>query len=209
MIDPNDKNLQAIEKKIYLAYQNDGLWDIFLGVTLFVSGLLMKTDNAVFMGIAPAVLIVLAANIKKSFTRPRLGFIKFSQERQFKEKKRRFVLTIVLTFTVVLGLVNFLAFSSDIDVLSYMRDLGFMPFAFVIALVLGSVGLLFGMHRFMLYAILIFLAFLGAHIAHSEPPVPFVFMGIIITIVGLVYLVRFMRKYPLNRTDYGQPTGGR
>ena len=209
MTNPDDKNLKALEKRIYLAYQNDGLWDIFLGVILFVSGILMKTDNGAFMGIAPAVLIPIAANIKKSFTRPRLGFVKFSQERETKQKKQRFILSIILTFTVVLGLVNFLAFSSDIDVLSYLRDLAFLPFAFVIALVLGSAGLLFGMHRFMLYAILIFLAFLGAHIAHSEPPVPFVVMGAIITIVGVVYLVRFMRKYPLDRARYDQAGGGR
>ena len=123
-------NLEKIERKAYLSYHQDGLWDIFLGIFFSGMGVVMFFNTIYLMG-ALAALLPVAIPIKKSFTSSRLGYVKFAPKRQAQEKKSRAKLTIILTFTAILGLVNFMAFSGKAEWQIWIKNLGIIPFGFV------------------------------------------------------------------------------
>jgi hypothetical protein len=188
-------NLEKIERKAYLSYHQDGLWDIFLGIFFSGIGILMFFNMIYLMG-ALAALLPVAIIIKKWFATSRLGFIKFAPQRQAQEKKSRAKLTIILSLTVILGLVNFMAFSGRAEWQTFIRNLGIIPFGFVLSLVLGAVGLFFEIKRFIVYAGLILAVFIVGHLTNTYPPTYFILPGIIFLIVGLIMLVKFLHKYP-------------
>jgi hypothetical protein len=199
-------NLDKIEKKVYLSYHQDGLWDIFLGIFFFATGILWVFDQVVFAGIVPAVMLPSAINIKKSFAQSRLGYAKFSPERKAKEKKGVAGLVMVFTLTAIAGAVCFLAFTDTGGMLDWIKDLGLIPFGATLAFVTGAIGLMFGIRRLLLYALLILAVFVAGHMFNSDPPVYFLFLGLIFLIVGIVMLIQFMRKYP--RVTGEVPYGG-
>jgi hypothetical protein len=189
-------NLQEIERKVYLSYQNDGVWDIFLGLFFLVEGILFVFDAAMFMGIFPAVMIPVAVMIRKSFTTPRIGYAEFSPVRKLKEKKSRITLSVLLSMTMILGLVAFWAFTGNSEWQTWVKKLGIIPFGFVIAVVLGAAGLMFGLKRFVYYAIFILMVFVFGHLLNLRIRVYFIFMGVIFSVIGVVMLARFLQRYP-------------
>ncbi|MGB2696367.1 MAG: hypothetical protein WBD28_00745 [Candidatus Zixiibacteriota bacterium] len=191
-----DINLKEIERKAYLSYHQDGLWDIFLSIFFLGIGILMFFNTVYMMGALIAALVPGAIIIKKWFATSRLGYVKFAPQRKTQEKKGRAKLTIILSLTVILGLVNFMAFSGKAEWQTFIRNLGIIPFGFVLSLVLGAVGLLFEIKRFMVYAGLILAVFIAGHLTKSDPPALFILLGIIFLVVGLVMLIRFLQKYP-------------
>lgn len=198
-------NLQKIERKAYLSYHQDGLWDIFLGIFFLGTGIFMFFNTIYLMGGLIAALVPGAMIIKKSFATGRLGYVKFAAKRQTQEKMSRTKLTIILTFTAMLGLVNFMAFSGNADWQIWIKNLGIIPFGLVLSLVLGAVGLFFEMKRFVIYAGLILAVFIAGHLTNTYPPTYFIVPGIIFFIVGLIMLIRFLHKYPRLKKEV---TGG-
>ncbi|MCP4705679.1 MAG: hypothetical protein GY865_13850, partial [candidate division Zixibacteria bacterium] len=80
-------DLGKIEKKIYMAYNKDGLWDIGLGFAFLSLASIILVDKPAFFAIFFPIFVVIAMNFKKTFTLPRLGYAKFSPKRQAKELK--------------------------------------------------------------------------------------------------------------------------
>jgi hypothetical protein len=189
-------DLESIEKKAYLAYHRDGIWDIFLGLFFLSTGIFMIYDQAYLMGAAPVIFYFAAFGLKRSFTRSRLGFVKFSRERQAREKQGRVKLSILLTITMLLGIVAFYAYTGDAGWQVWIRSLGLVSFGFVVALILSAVAILFGIWRFFFYALLILALFIAGHQLNSDPAAYFLSSGIIILLIGLVMLIAFIRKYP-------------
>ena len=197
-------NLEKIELKAYLTYHQDGLWDIFLGIFFLGMGILMFFNTFYLMG-GLVALVPVAIIIKKSFATRRLGYVKFAPKRKAQEKKSTAKLTIILSLTMVMGLINFMAFSGKAEWQTWIRNLGIIPFGFVLSLVLGAVGLLFEIKRFVVYAGLILAVFIAGHLTNTYPPTYFILPGIIFLIVGLIMLIRFLHKYPRLKKEV---TGG-
>jgi hypothetical protein len=194
-------NLKDIEKKTYMTYHGDGVWDLFLGLFFISIGVFMILDSPYLMGIIPAVMLPTVLGAKKSFVQPRLGYVKFSPERQAKENKGRTGMLVVFTLTFAFGFVAFYAFTGDSDWQIFFRNLGMIPFGSVLAVVLLAVGLFFSIRRFVIYGLLTLAIFIAGHFAHSDPPVFFIFIGIVVFIVGLTLFVRFIRKYPKSKEE--------
>lgn len=199
-------NLKKIERKAYLSYHQDGLWDIFLGIFFLGMGIFMFFNTVYLMGGLIAALVPMAIIIKKLVATSRLGYVKFAPQRQAQEKKGTAKLIIILSLTAILGLVNFMAFSGKAEWQTWIRNLGIIPFGFVLSLVLGALGLLFDMKRLLVYAALILAAFVAGHLTDSDPPAYFILLGIIFLIVGPVMLIRFLRKYPKPKEEASSGT---
>lgn len=193
---PAEIDLKKIERKAYLSYHQDGLWDIFLGIFFLGVGIFMFLNTVYLMGGLIAVFVPGAIIIKKWLATGRLGYVKFGPGRQAQEKRSKAKLSMLLTLTMILGIITFYAFTGNSEWQTWIRNLGIIPFGFVLALVLGAVGLLFEMKRFVLYAGLILAVFIAGHLTDSDPPAYFMLLGIIFLIAGLVMLIRFLRKYP-------------
>lgn len=195
-------DLKKIERKAYLTYHQDGLWDIFLGIAFFGFATAIINDQAAIMAVLPVLLISCAAGIRKKFTLPRVGYAKFSAQREARKKRGLSRLIATLTITFFMGLVAFWAFSGESDIQNFIRSLGLIPFGIALMLVIGAVGILYDIKRFIVYAVLIIIFFISGHVLRSDPQAYFLLLGIIFLTVGLIMLIRFMRKYPRPANDW-------
>jgi protein-S-isoprenylcysteine O-methyltransferase Ste14 len=195
-------NLNEIEKKTYLAYHGDGIWDIFFGLFFISIGFFMIFDTVYLMGIIPATMLPAVLGAKKSFTLPRMGYVKFSPERQARIRRGIRILLILFTFTMLAGVGAFMAFTGDSEWQKAIRSLGLIPFGTVLALISGVIGILFGFRRFTVYAGVILVLFIAGHFANSDPPAYFILIGLIVLVVGIVMLIRFVRKYPKSKEEF-------
>jgi Na+/phosphate symporter len=100
-------------------------------------------------------------------------------------------------------LVSFWAFTGKADWQLFVQDLGLMPFGCVIALVVGTCGIVFGIYRFVAYGLLIAICFILGHNFGTEIAAIFIFPGALFFIIGVVMLIVFLRKYPKRpRTEF-------
>jgi len=191
-----DINLEKIEKKVYMAYHQDGLWDIALGIAFLVMGLVILFDKAVFGIILFPIFIPLGMSFKKSITLPRLGYAKFSPQRQKKEQKAKARMAILFTFTFLAGLVAFWGYMGGSDLQQLIRDLKLIPFGAVLALSAGVIGALLSIWRLIMYGVIILTLFIAGHFLQSDPSAYMIAIGVIILICGIIMMIRFMKKYP-------------
>jgi uncharacterized membrane protein len=104
-------DLKNTERRIYLFYHKDGLWDIFLGLFLIVSGLLFHYDSVGFIAILPGAFLPLVIAVKISFAGTRLARVKFSNERQARVRKNYIILLPFGIFCCLAGIFAFYAVS--------------------------------------------------------------------------------------------------
>ena len=91
-------NLKKIEQKAYFSYHNDGIIDILIGFVILLFGIGMATDMAYLAAISASVGVPIWLAAKKYVTYPRLGLVKFNQDRINKEKN-------ILFLSILLGVV--------------------------------------------------------------------------------------------------------
>lgn len=192
-------DLKEIERKAYLSYTKDGFWDLCLGLFFLWQGIAFAVRWLAFIGVLGALVAVLLPtfmSLKRAIALPRLGYVKFSPERQAKLKKGRLLLCMVFTFTALLGLVLFLAYTSQTGWNLWLRNLHLIPYGFVLAVGAGAVGFLFDIKRFLYYAVLILAAFIIGRIMNAKPDLYFIPLGAVFFVIGLVLMIRFLRKHP-------------
>ncbi|MFC1949168.1 hypothetical protein ACFLW0_03240 [Chloroflexota bacterium] len=194
-------NLKNIEKEVFASYFKDGLWDIYGGLMLLGLGVAMVTGWDYLM-LAFAVLAVVLLFFRRRIIVPRLGRVKFSSERQTKTKKATLITVITLTFTMLLGVVFFVLFSTNnvpgwLDI--WMGNYFFATFGGIQALLVAVAAYVVGVRRYYIYAALVFVSYVIGGILRSNDmeSIPILIAGSIILISGAVILTRFLRKYPL------------
>jgi len=202
-------NLNEIEKKAYRSTFHDGLWDIFLGLsllTLAVGALL--SNSGVPNGLVMTILVVLQSLAllsliagKKRITLPRMGFVKFGSKRKLKIRKSR----IILLGSALAGVVVFLA---AIVIQSYPagqpRLLLLLPAAWVANSIIVFSLLAYYLDCTRLYAYGVMFAlpvpfdmvvkkFVGLNLI----PIALAIPATVTLVIGALLLVRFLRDYPL------------
>ncbi len=198
-------NLKDLERKAFRSTFQDGLWDIFIGflftqfaIAPFLSerGLSDFWSSAAFF---PIYMIVLAGVmlLKKYVVAPRLGMVQFSKKRKSRFKRLILMTNIILVIGIIAGV-----FFVDI---SNLNIKWLVPATFSLILLIGfsATAYLLDLTRFYIYGAMNSLAvvvgellyqFAGA--VHHGFPVAFGVTSSVTIIVGIVLLVKFIRKYP-------------
>jgi len=189
-------DLNKIEKKLYLSYHQDGLWDIFLGLSFVTLGFLFYFHIESYLIIMPAGFLVPLMFIKRAFAVSRLGYVVFSRERQAKEKNKYISMMIMSVFGLLSGIMAFVAASSGRAFYNFLDSLPLHPLALFIAIAICAVMAIFGIWRFAGYSLLIIIIFLIGNRTGDQIIGPSILTGVIISAIGFVILVRFIRKYP-------------
>jgi hypothetical protein len=194
-----------MERKIFSSYFDDGLWDIYGGLIFLGFGLSMLTGLgfliAVFAGVAISLLL-----LRRQILLPRLGYVKFSAERQAKTKKQKLAAMIIGTITMILGIVFMVLFTTGAApdwLADWMEDNFLVAFGGFLALAVAVGAYLVGVWRYFIYAGIVFIAFIIASILRPQD-----LEGVVITaasglvlLSGIVILVRFLRRYPAGKED--------
>ncbi|MHA2051766.1 MAG: hypothetical protein ACW986_19305 [Promethearchaeota archaeon] len=205
-------DLEKLEKKSWRSTFQDGLWDIYLGLIfmgfgIYTIGQLFGSFNAL-----NAILIIAIWDFsafffffigKKRITQPRMGFVKFGKKR----KKKKMKLTIFLFFMVGINVLFLFLPLSGFD-LTLSPLIFFLLIGLVfITLPLCVVAYFLEFDRLYLMA---FMGGLGLSISELLRPIvdvplhlllTYCPIGGIIVVWGTVFLIRFIKKYPLPKGE--------
>ena len=205
-------DLSGLEKRAWRSAFQDGIWDIYLGL-LFLGlaiapfgemlGLPEELGTMIIVIGCNSIAVLFLILGKKFITIPRIGFVKFGAKRKKLKKK-------LLAFLVFNILLAFLFLFVNISGFFDWLNIGNLVEPLIIGLLLITIPLsilayFLEFHRLYIYAI-----FFGLGFFNSELLYPFVgspldlflslgLVGIAVVSIGLVYLVQFLRKYPLSQ----------
>lgn len=189
-------NMTELERKAFTSYHEDGIVDIFAGAWLLFFGIFsMCTDRPWFAGMFPVYGLPLFALAKKKITVPRIGYVKFSQQ-------RRSLMFIVYLWIAILFTVFGIVYYTDNSpswIYTLLYNYPKLLFGIIIGLLFFVCALVTRIFRFYAYAGLIVAVSVighvfGPHIQYEYFPVG---LGVLILSVGFVVLIQFIQTYPV------------
>ena len=204
---------KELERKAFRSTFQDGLWDIYLGMLLFLIGggvglvrifsFDLITINLILVLVA--VVIVVGFFLGKKFiTVPRLGMVRFGPVRKAKMKK----VTILLSFSALVGLFALVSFRfvGNIEgIPSWLIPFGSFAVMSVVVFSLGAYYLDYS--RAYLYGWCYALAFPAGIFLDNYTSlgllISYVIFSCIMIIPGVKLLVRFLRDYPIPVNEVG------
>lgn len=188
-------NMKEIERKAYTSYHQDGILEIAISLVILLFAVVMIGEMAWLGGMAGVLAVSFYAGMKKLVTVPRIGYVKFPQQRAQK----------IIALTVVLGLVSMVAgifafiqttSSGTPEWLLFLIDNYMLAIgAFVAALFLLG-GYALKTNRIYAYALLSLVMFVGGHFLSFPLYYYLTALGITVLSVGLAMMIRFVKKYP-------------
>ena len=205
-------DLKVLEKKAYRSTFQDGLWDLYLAgimACLGILGMISKVRDNTWIWLLGYTLLIggvlaLFMLAKKYITIPRLGNVKFGVKR----KRRKMILVGILSITVLLNIWMVLITMGTIEAPSWLQKFGseltgrgimdiFVPLfaGLFITIVMSLIAYFIEFYRGMYIAVLFGL---GVFIdLFFDLPVVLVVGAVLAAIPGLILLIRFIRRYPI------------
>ena len=191
-------DLLKIEKKAYRDSQQDGLMEVMMGLILMTFGGFFYSPIFAFY----ILLIIFSGKIvefvRRRYTHPRIGFVKFHEENPKDALKGVFlfefaVIVIIFTLISIFG-----------DVTDYSQWIKWSPLFFGMILVgpFAHAASRSGSIRYTRYAILsvvlgLFFSLIEFGSGYAGLILYLIFIGIFLFLSGLVIFTLFLRKYPL------------
>jgi hypothetical protein len=193
-----EKQLRQLERKAYLSYQQDGILDLLIGWATLAFGLSMVIDSSIwtFMAWLPIIFYV---PLKNRITVPRLGYVKFDASRGGLSKWSISVLIVGFLALMTMGLAVFLL--GDWSPIAWIRDNALLFYGLVGLVGFAIGGLISGIPRLYLYALLSLVLMSGGQLLGVEQYLPFLLLGGAILVTGALLMARFMRSFPVSSED--------
>ena len=188
----SDVNLKEIQRKVYMSFFQDGLWDIFLGLFIAGWGLAILTEATYLPGVAIIGVYFAIWGIKKWLTYPRIGYVRFSATSRRRITTRSVIL---LTVTALLGLLAAVLWGIGAG-RQWLAQYFPLVFNGMLAAMVCFVAYWARANRFYLHAVLIFLGAVFTVWLGIQWEFGFIGAGGIIVLIGLGLLISFVRKYP-------------
>jgi hypothetical protein len=203
-------DLKQIERKVWMTFFEDGIWDIFLGLLLMAmafgalladTGAAEATQLIVYGCVTGGAFIFLFIG-KRYITVPRIGHVNFGPMAKARKKKA----TLISALSVLVGIVVFILVSRVVHV----PWLSSLPMDVVFpAIWVGNMLILFSLAAYFLeyrrlylvgvmYAVAIPLDIVLRELTHFD--LTFIAMGMpaaLILIIGIIVLARFVKKYSI------------
>jgi hypothetical protein len=195
----------------YLQYHGDGLLDIFIGLWLVGFGLWILVDNAVFIAMIPVLCVPVWRSIKKSVTARRMHKLGFTPTPNARQSLMGIMLVIVLFVALgfLFGLVFFRAQSAGdtppwlLAAVAWVRAHDTLAFGLFGAFLFGISAALSGLNRLYAYALLTAIIAGGSYTLGAPLWLAVVVIGAMVFFSGMILLLRFLRRYPIEMGTYG------
>jgi len=187
-----DINLKEIQRKVYMSFFQDGLWDIFLGLFILGWGITILTESVYLPGVFFIGIYFTIWGIKKWLTYPRIGYVRFSSTSRRRITARFLILgTAVLLVAVMMPVLWGIGTRPQ-----WLADYFPLVFNGMLAAIVCFAAYWARVNRFYLYAALIFLGAVFHLWLSIRWEFGFIGAGGIIVLIGLGILISFLRKYP-------------
>jgi hypothetical protein len=193
----SDNDLKALEQEAFSNAYSDGIFDLFVGVSLLWIGAtwLWLPDLAGLAGVFPAIFIAPVIQMRKRLVEPRIGYVKWSDARENQERR---TLTQMLTFgalVLVVGVGVFILTTQSDSTTDTLASLVPALPAWLVGIGAALFGLVSGVSRALGYAAILGVAG-GATIWLDEGPGLGLFAsGILITLIAIAMVISFFGRY--------------
>ena len=196
-----------MEKKAWTSSFDDGIFDIYFGILIVSFG-----PSLTFHEFLPEPLSILIGPLiiglglaffilsKKYLVKPRIGTVKFGRKRKVRKLKTMIILSVNVVFLLILFLLNS-TIGGSINLPYLLEGLLFLT------LPLCFVAYFIQFNRLYIYAVILGCTFFIAYVSSIFIPIPFNFLfayillGGILIIIGIVYLIKFLKKYQLPQEE--------
>lgn len=197
-------DLEKLEKKAASSLYQDGIFDISLGHVLVAFGTASWLENHVSetLSILLALIIYFAVVIPIWFvyfyvTKPRLGTVKFGLKRR---RSNAFVISLV-TLILIANIVVFILMFTEVIQFSGHEYLLAAIFGLIPLVIFTAMAYFLSYNRLYLTGLLFSVGFFLKELLTLQglflySDIVFIGIGVIIVIIGLVCLIRFLKKYP-------------
>jgi hypothetical protein len=195
-------SLKEIEKKIYKSLFMDGLFEIVLGMSLFGNGLMAFLDDFIhpmnyIIGLSFSLLgFFIFLLVKKYVIIPRLGQVKISFKKSSSAKRLALILIISIIFTIIWFIISL----TNIFPANYLIVV--ISIAIIVIIPMGFIAYFAKSPQIYLYAVSIVLTFPFVEVLYYfgfpySGLIVYSILGCIIISIGLIFFIRFLKKYPL------------
>jgi hypothetical protein len=195
-------DLLKIEKKAYRDSQQDGLMEVMMGLILITFGCFLYSPVFAFYILLIIFSKKIVESIRRRYTYPRIGFVKFHKENP------KDALTGVFLFEFAVIVIIFTLISIFGDVKDYSRWIKWSPLFFGMILVgpFAHAASRSGSIRYTGYAMLsvvlgLFFSIIEFGSGYIGLILYLVFIGAFLFLGGLVIFTLFLRKYPLPEVE--------
>jgi hypothetical protein len=191
-------NLKEIERKAYTSYHQDGVIDVTIAfVTLIFSVIMLGYIYWLgsIGGISGILAISLYAGAKKLLTVPRIGYVKFPQQRAQRMTAVAVALGVLSFVAGTVALVQTMAQGTP-DWLVLLIENYMLTIGTTVAALFLLAGYAFKTKRIYAYALLTLFMFFAGHFIYFPLYYYLTALGSLILACGLFLMIRFVRKYP-------------
>ena len=190
-------NLKKLEKNTAAVIFQTGIVEIGIGLVWIVSSLAMIFDDISYyidiLFVVPIIFIILA---NRYIVAPRMGMVKLARKRM---KRNTWFIVAVTAFLVTMVSLRFIGDGHTNDGLINGRWI----VSGIIFIICVAIAYFLNFRRMYLYALFIVAAFnLNEEIREnpgiiSDGAYVYLLFSLVLIIIGCVYLIRFLKKYPL------------
>ena len=187
-------DLTSVERKSYRSMFDDGLLDLFIGISLLFLGLMWLTEYGAFGGLMPALLLPFWPIARKSFVEPRSGYVRLAEARRNRVRRGIAGSLAFGTLALLLGIAAYIGLTSDVSATEAIFDsIGSALPALLLALMATVAALLFDLPRFFGYgAVLLTTGALGV-LLDLEPAWSLLGSAVFVMAIAAVLMARFVR----------------
>lgn len=190
-------DLNALERKIFQTYWDDGLLDLFAAVGVLFIGMAWWRGLPVLGAIVPALMVPLWAPLRERLVEPRLGMVEFSEARE--HANRRWLTGSLLGGALVLILaVAFYFMQNGIASLQVSNTIAALPAA-LLAVLAMLVAMMLSCARFLGHALVLLAASFVGLTLNWEPGSILVLAGGVMLLTALFTFLRFLGENPTNQ----------
>lgn len=194
-----DIDLKEIGRKIHRSYHQDGLTEILFGSFILILGIEMVAETSANVYIGLMILTMLFGSFKMLIILPRIGYVRVSQERKTKERKRGWVLLIAFSLISILGLSIFLIASGEtglsLELVDHVKENIILILGVAMVCSMSVEAGLSGVRYKYVYAALILIAVVGGPLFNIPRHLRLILPSVVMILLGIVMLIRFLYKY--------------
>ena len=204
-------DLKKLERKAFTSIFEDGFFDMYLGILFVGMGLLTSLPEtiprlmnyglfALIIGIG--ILVFLGG--KRLITVPRIGIVKLGRKR--KAEKKKFVLVLIILM-ISTGIYYTLKVN---DLIPFEDLVTAFYYGIFFAIPISLLANFLRIDRFYLHAILGGLSFFISELSYSllgnffYSFLAYLISGSVICATGIVFLYKFVQKYPVQTEEMMQ-----
>jgi MFS family permease len=192
---------QETERANYQTTFVDGLADLCLGGWLLAYGFLMETPAPWIGAVLAGLLLPIWRHLRARFAEPRLGFVRFGEERRQQQQHRTLLLRCGFFIVAFFSVATVWAVANHTQSGGETIGWGAVSLGLTVAAILAVLAFVYDFRRLLSHAFLILLTFALGQWRGLYPPVYTSLAGGVVMIYGAFIYARFLHDFPLPTDD--------